>query len=116
MAKHLKTGIRGEHLAVEYLEQNQYKILHRNWRKRHWEVDIIASKEEILHFIEVKTKTSNNHGFPEEAVTKRKFKYLVAAAAVYLFENAEWERVQFDILAITLTPQICYFLIEDVYL
>lgn len=116
MAKHLNTGIKGELLAVEYLEQKQYKILHRNWRNRHWELDIIASKGQILHFIEVKTKTTNNYGFPEEAVTKRKFKYLVAAAEMYLIENPEWERIQFDVLAITLKPKITFFFIEDLYL
>ncbi len=116
MAKHLKTGIEGEQLAVDYLIQNKYVILHRNWRKGHLEVDIIASKDEILHFIKVKTKTTNHYGFPEEAVTKIKFKYLVSAANLYLIQNPHWERIQFDVLAITLKPEICYFLIEDVYL
>ncbi len=116
MAKHLKTGLKGEQHAVEYLEQIQYKILYKNWRSRHLEVDIIASKGEILHFVEVKTKTSNKYGFPEDAVTKNKFKHLVAAADEYLYENPTWERIQFDVLAITLTPSISFLLIEDIYL
>ncbi len=116
MAKHLKTGIAGEQLAVDYFEQNHYEIIHRNWRIGHLEVDIIAVKDGILHFIEVKTKTTNYYGFPEEAVTKSKFKYLVSAANLYLIKNPQWERIQFDVLAITMKPEICYFLIEDIYM
>ena len=59
MAIHNDTGRYGEALAVDYFEKKGFEILHKNWRESHWEVDIIAVKNDILHFIEVKTKTKN---------------------------------------------------------
>ena len=56
MAEHLEVGKEGEELAANWLQQNGYEILHRNWRHSHYEIDIIASKENILHIIEVKLR------------------------------------------------------------
>ena len=116
MAKHNDTGRHGEALAVDYFEKKNYLILHENWRKSHWEVDIIAVKNNVLHFIEVKTKTTNNYGYPEDEVSKGKINFLINSAEAYLFLNPQWQRIQFDILAVTLKPELSFFLIEDVYL
>ncbi len=116
MAKHNEVGILGETLAIEYFIKNGYKLIHKNWRKGHWELDLIVSKNDILHFVEVKTKTSNKYGYPEDEVTVSKFRYLTSAAEEYIYENRNWKRIQFDILAITLEPKLTFFLIEDVYL
>ncbi len=116
MATHNLTGQKGEQLAVDYFQSNGYRLLHSNWRTSHWEIDIIATKNGILHFIEVKTKTSNYHGFPEDEVSVKKFKWLVQAAEAYLYLHPQWQRIQYDILAITLQPKLSFFLIEDVYL
>ena len=116
MAEHNETGKRGEALAVEYFSGKGYRILHRNWRRGHLELDLIATRKGILHFIEVKTKTANFGGFPEEEVTAKKFKYLTEAAEAYLYQFPQWQRIQFDILAITLRPQLSFFLLEDVYI
>ncbi len=53
------TGNKGENLAAQYLSERSYTILERNWRFKYWEVDIIASKKNKLHFVEVKTRTSH---------------------------------------------------------
>lgn len=116
MAKHIKTGKKGEELAQNYFRERDYFIHELNWRYRHWEVDIIASKNNVLHFIEIKTKSSNSHGFPEDEVSFKKIKNLISAAEIYLFRYPQWKRIQFDILSVTLTPALEYFLIEDVYL
>ena len=116
MAKHIETGKTGESISVEYLVGMHYQMLHTNWRYKHWEIDIIATKNGILHFIEVKTKSTNTFGFPEEEVTPKKFRFLTQAAEEYLYLNPQWKRIQFDILAITLYPQMEIKLIEDVYL
>jgi len=116
MAKHNKIGQMGEQLAVAFFIKKGYKILHKNWRSGNWEIDIIAGRSAILHFIEVKTKTSNNHGYPEDAVTKTKLQFVINGAERYLYENPDWNRIQFDILSITLKPSIDYFLMEDVFL
>ena len=116
MAKHIETGKIGESISVEYLLGLQYQILHTNWRYKHWEIDIIATKNSILHFIEVKTKSTNKYGFPEDEVTPKKFKFLTQAAEEYLYLNPQWKRIQFDILAITLYPNWEINFIEVVYL
>ena len=117
MANHNDTGKQGEILAAVYLEKAGYSILHSNWRYRHWEVDIIASNKAVLHFIEVKTRTSAKYGYPEDKVDRKKIRYLIDASAQYLHLHPQWKRVQFDILSITITTNsVDYFLIEDVYL
>jgi putative endonuclease len=118
MAEHNKTGHLGEGLAINYLIQQGFTLLHQNWRYSHWEIDIITQKDGILHFIEVKTRRSKKFGHPEESVTKKKIQHLINAAEEYLYQFPEWKRIQFDILSITILKlePVEYFFIEDVYL
>lgn len=111
------TGNNGEDLAVSYLSQKGYVIVERNWRFRHAEVDIIASKGNLLHFFEIKTRTSGKFGKPEESMSHKKMDMLKTAAEEYQYKNPQWKYIQFDVLAITLQNGIAleYFLIEDVY-
>lgn len=117
MAVHIDLGKRGEQLAEEYLAKKGYTILYRNWRHSHYEIDIIALKNNIPHFVEVKVRSSKNFGLPEENVTKKKIKFLLQAADEFLFKNQQYKNFQLDILSIVFgkeEPE--YFLIEDVYL
>jgi putative endonuclease len=118
MATHNQTGKLGETLGREYLHAKGYEILSQNWRHSRWEVDIIAEKNKVLHFIEIKTRRTKNYGMPEEKVGIKKIKNLINAAEEYLYLHPEWKRIQFDILSIIIMkdepPE--YFLIEDVYL
>jgi putative endonuclease len=118
MAQHNDTGNLGESMAVSYLSDKGYGILHQNWRYSHWEVDIIAEKDGILHFIEVKTKRTLKFGHPEDNVDRKKIKYLMNAAEEYLYQQPQWKRIQFNILSITMIKNepVEYFFIEDVYL
>lgn len=116
MATHNNTGKYGEALARRYFMDNGYEILHINWRHRHWEVDLIISKNNVLHFVEVKTKNSNEFGYPEESVNIKKIKNLLSAAEEYLMIYPQWQRIQFDILSVTLKPNLTFYFIEDVYL
>ncbi|MBN8787306.1 MAG: YraN family protein [Terrimonas sp.] len=117
MANHNNTGKKGELLAADYLKDNGFIILHTNWRYSHYEIDIIASRDNTLHFVEVKARRSIKFGLPEESVSNKKLQNLVNAAEEYLYQYPEWKRVQFDVLAITLSRQAAeYFFIEDVYL
>ncbi len=118
MAAHNNTGTLGEELAANYLQQNGFELLHQNWRHVHWEVDIIASRTGVLHFIEVKTRRTKKFGHPEESVSKKKIQNLIGASEEYLYQHPQWQRIQFDILAITILKNepAEYFLIEDVYL
>lgn len=112
----LLTGKKGEDLAVAYLQQKGFIILERNWRFSHAEIDIIAAKNAVLHFVEVKTRKSLKYGAPEESVSVKKMNQLKKGAEEYQFRNNEWKEVQFDVLAITLSNnRIEYWLNEDVY-
>jgi putative endonuclease len=111
------TGEKGESLARKYFEQRGYDIITTNWRHGHWEIDIIASRGDKLHIIEVKTRSNRTGGFPEENVNRKKLITLTKAAEVYTSVDRRWKLVQFDILAVTLRegePE--FFLFEDVYL
>lgn len=118
MAQHNNTGRLGEAMSVEYLSGKGFRVLHRNWRHSRWEVDILAEKDGILHFIEVKTRRTKKFGNPEDSVDKKKIQNLINAAEEYLYQHPEWKRIQFDVLSVSLIKDepVVYFLIEDVYL
>jgi putative endonuclease len=118
MSHHIDTGRLGETLGAGYLQQNGFMIIHLNWRYSRYEIDIIATKNNILHFIEVKTRKTTTYGFPEESVSKKKISFLLKGGAGFLRKFPQWKRVQYDVLSITLSndksPE--YFFIEDIYL
>ena len=111
------TGNTGEEIAAAYFVKNVYRLVERNWRFRHGEVDIIASKGQFLHFIEVKTRKSLRYGRPEESITRDKMNNLKNVAEEYQYQHPEWKYIQFDVLAITLVNGEAkeVFMIEDVY-
>ena len=80
MAKHNLTGIAGESLGAAYLLKQGFFITEKNWRHGRAEVDVIASKNNTLHFIEIKTRRTKKFGLPEEQVGKKKMENLIAAA------------------------------------
>lgn len=116
MAEHIYTGAFGEDMAAAWFKERDYIILEKNWRFSHWEVDIIARKNKVIHFIEVKTRRSNTFGHPEDDVSKKKMRFLMSSAEQYLYKHPGWKLIQFDILAITMLPgkPTEFFLIEDV--
>tara|TARA_R110002073_G_scaffold108336_9_gene243680 strand:- start:110107 stop:110466 length:360 start_codon:yes stop_codon:yes gene_type:complete len=101
MAEHYELGKEGEQLAVDYLIKKGYEILERNWRYQKAEVDIIAQKENILAAVEVKTRSSNEFGNPQDFVNPKKIKLLVTAVNEYVNQNDLDVEVRFDIVAIT---------------
>lgn len=111
------TGFLGENITAQFLTENGFEILHRNWRYKHLEIDIIASKLGILHIVEVKTRSDIQFGYPEQAIHAKKMQYLKNAAAHFQYENPHWKYLQFDVAALYLTPlhHWNFLLIEDVY-
>ena len=111
------TGFLGENITAQYLTENGFEILHRNWRYKHLEIDIIAFKDGILHIVEVKTRTDNQFGFPEQSITAKKMQFLKNAAALYQYEYPHWKYLQFDVAALLLMPSKEWDLlfITDVY-
>ncbi|MBN8879334.1 MAG: hypothetical protein E6Q24_03660 [Chitinophagaceae bacterium] len=118
MALHNELGEEGEKMAVDWLKEKGYEILHLNWRYSHYEIDIIARKNSILHIIEVKCRRFFPGVCPEEKVTRKKFKYLQRATTRFLFLHPGYKWIQYDILAITVhrNKEAEYFLLQDVFL
>ena len=108
MATRAAIGRWGEDYTAEYLRQNGYRILHRNWHCRYGELDIIALRDGILAFVEVKTRAEHSMVSPEEAVSASKQKKLLLAAECYLLQSELEDQPRFDVAAVTVVtyPEI----------
>ncbi|MBN2480864.1 MAG: YraN family protein [Bacteroidales bacterium] len=100
MSNNLKTGIKGEHIAAQYLKNLNYEILELNWRFDHKEIDIIARDKNCLIVVEVKTRTNKFFHDPVEDITLKKQSFLIHAAEEYLYRNKLDLDVRFDIILI----------------
>ncbi len=100
MAQHNDTGKEGEYLACRHLEEQGFAIVETNWRKGKHEVDIIAYKEGLIVFAEVKTRSSTNFGNPEEFVTRAKQRAYIRMANDYVIRHQRQEEVRFDIISV----------------
>ena len=104
MTKLSELGFVAEGLAAKFLEQRNYKILDHNFRRPWGEIDVIAEKDNILVFVEVKAGTTNVAGFePELRANWEKMKKVTRTARTYLSykkipPEKEW---QIDIISIT---------------
>ena len=104
MAEHNLTGSLGEQLACRFLEEHGFQVLERNWRQARHELDIIAQKGKELIIVEVKTRSSEQHGQPEEAVKKGKRGKLIQGANAYILATGCELAVRFDIISVILHP------------
>ncbi len=96
-----KEGAAGEALAAEYLVNNGYNILERNYHFEHAEIDLIAEDGDELVFVEVKARTSKVLGDPEDAMSEEKENHVRDAADGYLYEKGIENRVcRFDVVAV----------------
>ncbi len=102
MAAHNELGKKGEKLAAEMLRQKNYEILETNWRHDKDEVDIIAREGEELVIVEVKTRSTDYFGDPEEAVDAAKERNLIRAAEAYVEMNDLDIDVRYDVISIIL--------------
>ena len=112
MKHNQKIGKWGEDAVVDYLTERGYEILTRNARTPYGEIDIVAKQADICIFVEVKTRTSNKMGLPEESVNLRKQAHMLACAEHYAAENTidHW---QIDVISVEgkvgLEPKITHF-------
>lgn len=112
MTHNQRIGQWGEETAVQYLTNKGCEILGRNLRTPYGEIDIVVRYKGQTIFVEVKTRTSNKMGLPEESITPRKRQHMLAAAEHYAAEH-DLERWQIDVIAIEgkpgTQPAITYF-------
>ncbi|NLX62100.1 MAG: YraN family protein [Tissierellia bacterium] len=116
MSNNRKIGILGEDIAVEHLKSKGYRILERNYRSKIGEIDIIAFKNNILVFIEVKTRSNTNFGFPYEAVNKRKFHKILQTSLIYIKQKGyKGYQIRYDIIEVFLSNNRKINHIENVF-
>ena len=94
-------GIKGEELARRWLMDHGATILATNWRHGHTELDIVAKEQDLIVFVEVKTRSNSRFGHPEENVDWKKQMALSKAAGAFLHEHALGNEIRFDVIAIT---------------
>lgn len=101
-ARSKQLGAHGEQLAASYLEGAGYRILDRNWRCRHGELDIVAvGPDSTLVIVEVKTRSGHAFGHPLAAVTPQKVARLRLLTGIWLAENPYRGAVRLDVIAVT---------------
>ena len=103
----VKTGSAGEDLAVRFLKDNGYEIIDTNIKfSRFCEIDIIAKIKKTLVFIEVKSRSNINYGYPCEAVNYKRNRKITNVAKYYILDNSlEDISVRFDVIEIYLTDK-----------
>ena len=94
-------GVNGEEFAARFLESMGYRIVERNYRIRSAEIDLIVEKNNLIAFVEVKTRKNKKFGRPAEAVTLSKQKKIIEAASVFM-QREEYARsgCRFDVIEI----------------
>lgn len=112
MTSKMQTGFEGESAAAAYLLGKNYEILERNYRCGRAEIDLIVKKKNWLVFVEVKTRSGDAFGFPEEFVDHTKEQLILQAAENYIYKIDWQENVRYDIIAI-LRGEITHF--EDAF-
>ena len=103
--KHHQVGRLGEEVAIQYLIQQGYEVLERNWTCQWGEIDVIATENNHLHFIEVKTRLAVKTDEALLNINQSKKRRMISSAYDYLHhhkrEDSAW---QIDIIAIALQP------------
>lgn len=100
MALHNDIGVQGELLAFTHLVSEGYAVLEKNWRFKRDELDIIAKKDGVLVFVEVKTRTNDFAGDPVSAVSLSKQKRIIRTAGEFVKTYDEYKDIRFDIIGI----------------
>ena len=103
-----KFGIIGEKMAQKYLKDNKYEISENNYYTRNGEIDIIASKNNYIIFVEVKTRTNEKYGRASEAVNKIKKIHMKKSAAIFLkANNLSSFTIRFDVIEVYMINGKC---------
>ena len=100
MAEHNEFGKLAEDLAADFLAKKGYKILVRNFRFQHHEIDIVSEFQDLIVVTEVKARSYDTLIEPQEAVNKKKIKSIVQTADFFMTDNQIHKEVRFDIITV----------------
>jgi putative endonuclease len=96
-------GNYGENIALNYFFKNGYTLLRKNYRTKQGEIDIILKKNDILCFVEVKTRYNNNFGSPSQCIDFKKKKRIIKASLLYIYsEKLMTYNVRYDVVEVIL--------------
>lgn len=111
-------GTEGEKIAAEFLKKNNYNILTTNFRySRLGEIDIIARENNYICFIEVKTRSGVNYGFPIESIDFRKRENIKKLANIFIMKyNLRNENIRFDVVEVYIKKERDAMTIENINL
>lgn len=101
-AQNSKVGQSGEVIAKRYLQKKGYRVIEQNYRTRYAEIDLIARSDDILVFIEVKTRKDERLGTPEESIKKGKIRRLIRNAEAYAARMSYAGKSRIDAICIVL--------------
>lgn len=104
MSRNAELGAAGERTALEWLRAHKFVVMDTNWRMGHYELDIVASRGDRIHFIEVKLRRTGSMESPEAAMTPHKCRSLLKAANLYIELHAITYDCQIDLVAIDYSP------------
>ncbi len=113
-------GANGEKIAAKHLKKQGYKIVAKNFRSSHGEIDIIAKDKDFLVFVEVKSRKNceenfKNYGLPAEAVNKTKQQHIIFTAQIFLQRHPTDKALRFDVIEVYLGDEIKINHIEDAF-
>lgn len=114
MAQHNDDGKKAEAIAKTFLEEKGYEILDENWTFGKAEVDLIAYHQKTIIFIEVKARSGEQFGQPEEFVNEKKQQLLSAAAEEYIFLMNHKGEIRFDIISIIFTKDFSSYELKHI--
>lgn len=113
MTDKTEIGRKGEILAADFLVKNGFEIAARNYRFGRGEIDLIVKRDDWLLFIEVKTRSSYDYGYPEEFLEEFQANRIFNAAENYIFD-VDWQgNVRFDVISIKLGKEVVIEHFED---
>ena len=110
-------GNEGEEKAASFLIQNYYRIIGRNFRTRSGEIDIIAKKDDVLVFVEVKSLPSGNADTLAHELDLRKQRKIIKTANFFLSKHREYNssRIRFDVIVIDMPNLPSVYHIQDAF-
>ena len=100
VSEHFQFGVWGEDLAAVYLREKGYVIIDRDWHSGHRDIDIIARKNDVYVFVEVKTRRNDDYGSPEQAIDCKKRQNLCRAINHYIKYHHLENPFRFDVITI----------------
>ena len=115
MTDKIRTGNTGETLAADFLQQKGFEVVTRNYRYKHAEIDLIVKQNNMLVFVEVKTRSSSSFGEPEAFVDSRKASKIFEGAEQYVYETNWNGNIRFDIVSVKMGTHSEIIHFEDAF-